>query len=85
MVCPDKILQIIPAPAGMKAWYKDQDSGHVFSCPVVCLALMQSAESGNRHIQPMDMTLRDGIIEEANAYGEALYFSIGDDFPEDVE
>ena len=36
----DKILQIIPAPADMRAWYKDPDSGAVFSCPVVCLALL---------------------------------------------
>ena len=81
MIYPDKILQIIPAPADMKVWYKDQDSGHVFSCPIVCLALVEDRD-GRRYIQPMDMTLRDGIIEGANAFGDALHFSIGDECPE---
>lgn len=80
---PNKILQIIPAPVSMKAWYEDPDTGKVFSCPIVCLALMEN-DYGSRYIQPMGMTLRNGVIDGVNGYGEELYFSIEKEFPEEA-
>lgn len=35
----DKIIQIIPAPPGMYAAYKDLDGGEDIHAPVICLGL----------------------------------------------
>lgn len=46
-----EIIQIIPAPAGMSAVYKDTDGK--FGTPIVALALVE--EDGFRYVVPMDM------------------------------
>lgn len=46
-----KIIQIIPAPAGMSAVYKDTDGK--FRMPIAALALVE--EDGLRYVVPMDM------------------------------
>ena len=57
----DKILQIIPAPADMLAWYRCEQTGADFCLRVVCLALMED-QSGERHVRPMDICQGDGSI-----------------------
>ncbi|MCD7770405.1 MAG: hypothetical protein LUH36_09885 [Oscillospiraceae bacterium] len=52
----DKIIQIIPAPAGMETKYTCQRE--TTYCPVVCLALVER-EDGSRYIELVDMDVGD--------------------------
>lgn len=47
-----KIIQIIPAPAGMSAMYENAD-GSMYELPIVALALVE--EDGVRNVAPLDM------------------------------
>ena len=58
----DKILQIIPAPPGMKAVYR-LENGELFHCPIICLALVEDVKEGYRMIQAFDFD-RDGYFED---------------------
>ena len=70
----DKILQIIPAPADMLAWYRDQDTGVEFPLRVVCLALMEGFKG--RYVKPMDICWGDGRISPvSNEVGDFLGIS----------
>lgn len=60
----EKIIQIIPAPAGMYVKYAGECNGEEYEyyAPVVCLALMEN-QLGSRYIQPMSINA-DGYIEK---------------------
>lgn len=45
----DRILQIMPAPTGMRAKYKVEDDTEIM--PVICLALVE--EDGDTFVKPM--------------------------------
>lgn len=51
-IYPDEIIQIIPAPADMWAWYKNDPSGFPFSNRIVCIALVKDFK-GKRKVVPM--------------------------------
>ncbi len=74
----DKILQIIPAPKGIKAYYEDE--GNKWSVPVVCLALVESA-TGLRYIEPVEM-YSDSLIDIVGASEKSGAF-LEITFPED--
>ena len=67
----EKIIQIIPCTAGLQAKYSGVDEGKEYTSllPVVCFALMESAESGYRRVVPMTIS-RDGYIEPADFYDD---------------
>lgn len=70
----DKILQIIPAPADMLAWYRDEQTGVDFPCRVVCLALMEDC-TGGRYVQPMEITQGDGVVDVVGAASDFIGIS----------
>lgn len=70
----DKILQIIPAPAGMLAWYRCEQTGADFPCRVVCLALMED-RTGGRYVQPMEITQGDGIVDAVGSTSDFMGIS----------
>ena len=61
----ERIVQIIPAPKGILAWYEEDGangSKEVCACPIVCLALVED-KSGIRYVVPMEISI-DGEIDE---------------------
>jgi hypothetical protein len=54
-----RIIQIIPAPRGMKAVYKGEKAGKFLDSPILCLALTLEGE-----IQAIDAD-PDGVFQEA--------------------
>lgn len=58
----DKILQIIPAPAGLWALHGDEEGN--WNAPVVCLALMEDHADKTRYVEEMEMS-SEGYIDPA--------------------
>lgn len=71
-----KIIQIINTSRKMNALYND-GAGTTFETPIVCLALVE-LEDGERHVEMMDITEGDGLIDfsgmdESNFLGVKVY------------
>lgn len=68
---PYRIIQIIPAPAGMMARYCGVDEGEKYEtlCPVVCFALMEGPR-GDHYVRPMSMTTGDGFVDFVDDSGD---------------
>lgn len=66
-----KIIQIIPAPPDMWAWYKDLTAGYMFPNRVVCMALVENS-MGCRTVRPMAIGQTDlyaDIVEDVGFVG----------------
>lgn len=63
-----KIVQIIPAPADMWAWYKEEITDYVFPNKVVCLALVEDA-MGHRAVRLMAIGLEDPAADFVDGPG----------------
>ncbi len=66
----DKIIQIITAPANLKAIFVNE--GKQNNVNVLCLALMEDTDDGSRYVTPMVFTDTQGIVsvEDALEYGD---------------
>lgn len=73
----DKILQIIPAPPGMFAWYKNERTGYPFALQIACLALIETPR-GVRCVRAMDLQPGSGEIAEVS-YESADFLGINFD------
>jgi hypothetical protein len=77
------IVQVIPAPAGIVAVYAT-DEGHVFTVPVVCLALI--VEDGEHYIRCVEFSDDDGVEDPLGVpAGNRLGFSMGPGTPGDPD
>jgi hypothetical protein len=61
----DTIIQIIPPPPGLVAYFAADDRKNVYASPIICLALVNHDVHGDSYqsVEPMDMDSR-GVIEE---------------------
>lgn len=70
----DKVLQIIPAPAGLWARHGARDSN--WECPVVCLALMEDHTDKSRYVDELEMD-REGYVGPATVPTFKAFFFKG--------
>lgn len=68
----EKIIQIIPAPLGLKAVWADQENREAyFESPIVCLALVNNDAGDGDEFQTVELMHLDdnGVIEETTSLG----------------
>lgn len=79
-----KIVQIVPAPPDMWAWYKDETADYIFPNRVVCMALVEDPH-GRRSIRPMALGPKDieaYVVDDVGFVGFSFVHR-GEDCPDE--